>query len=90
MTKILSSSIYDKKVVSSDGGELGELKDIVTDVNTGQLIDLVVDPDMSVETGKYRSEDGYVLLPFDSVKAIKDHIIVEAEHSKTEARATKA
>lgn len=76
MTKMLASSLAGKKVVSADGDELGDFQDIITNVETGRLVDLVVKPDMKVRTESYDEEDGFILLPFDSVKAIKEVIVV--------------
>ncbi|MBS1262901.1 MAG: hypothetical protein MAG715_00065 [Methanonatronarchaeales archaeon] len=84
MTKILASSLSDKNVVSADGDELGNLKDVLMDFKTGRLVDLVVEPDMNVRTESYRTDDGYLLLPFSVVKAIKEVIIVNGRAAREE------
>jgi sporulation protein YlmC with PRC-barrel domain len=63
--------------MATDGTELGVLFNIVMDGKTGDLIDLIVTPDMSLDTSKYRTDDQYLLLPFTSVRAIKDYIVVD-------------
>jgi sporulation protein YlmC with PRC-barrel domain len=53
------------------------LFNIVMDGKKGDLIDLIVKPDMSLDTSKYRTVTMYILLPFTSVRAIKDYIVVD-------------
>lgn len=84
MTRILASSISGKKVVSADGDKLGGLKDLVTDIQTGKLLDLVVEPEMEVDRSDYENEDGYIFVPFAAVKAIKEVIIVDGESAKAD------
>lgn len=90
MTKILATSMTNKKVVSADGDKLGDLKDMVSDFKTGQLTDLVVDPDMSVDKSRYREDEGFILLPFDSVKAIKEVVIVDGRKARSARQASEA
>lgn len=77
MTKVFAKNLSSKQVMATDGTELGVLFNIVMDGKTGDLIDLIVKPDMSLDTSKYRTDDQYLLLPFTSVRAIKDYIVVD-------------
>lgn len=79
MTKIFAKNLSNKQVMTTDGTELGVLFNIVMDGRRGDLIDLIVKPDMSLDTTKYRMEDQYLLLPFASVRAIKDYIVVDKD-----------
>jgi PRC-barrel domain. len=47
------------------------------DIRTGDIIDLIVKPDMSLDTSRYKVDEQYILLPFESVRAIKDYIVVD-------------
>ncbi|MHC1584739.1 MAG: PRC-barrel domain-containing protein [Candidatus Syntropharchaeia archaeon] len=77
MSRIFAQTLSDKKVMSIDGVVIGTLENIIVDMKTGELIDLVVKPDIGLDTTDYRMEDDHVLLPFDSVRAIKDFISID-------------
>ncbi|KAF5415832.1 MAG: hypothetical protein C5S48_04650 [Candidatus Methanogaster sp.] len=81
MAKIFAKNLSKKNVMSSDGSILGTLYNVVIDIRTGELINLVVKPDMSVDRNLYQSEGNYMLIPFSAVRAIKDVMVVD----KTEA-----
>lgn len=77
MAKIFAKNLSKKNVVSSDGSVLGVLYNIVMDAPTGDLIDLVVKPDMSIDKSRYTPEGNYILVPFSSVRAVRDFIVVD-------------
>ena len=77
MAKIFAKNLSKKNVMSSDGSILGTLYNIVIDIRTGELINLVVKPDMSVDRSMYRAEGNYMLIPFGAVRAIKDVMVVD-------------
>jgi sporulation protein YlmC with PRC-barrel domain len=62
-----------------DGGEIGILHNVVVDVATGLLSELVVKPAAELDTTGFKGEEGYIFIPFQAVKAIKDVIIVDNE-----------
>ena len=76
MSKIYTRHLYGKKVVATDGTEVGELANIIADMRTGELVEIVVKPDISFDTSGYRMEDGFILLPFTVVEAAKDVVTV--------------
>ena len=45
MGKVFSGSIAGKEIVNIDGMVLGELEDVIFEVQTGKLVDLLVKPD---------------------------------------------
>jgi len=77
MAKIFAKNLSKKNVVSSDGSVLGVLYNIVMDAPTGDLIDLVVKPDMSIDKSRYAPEGNYILVPFSAVRAVRDFIVVD-------------
>ena len=77
MSRVFAGSIAGMEIVNIDGTVLGELENMVFDIETGDLIDLVVKPDSELPRNKYREDGKYVLIPFDSVCAIKDYIVVD-------------
>jgi len=82
MTRIFARNLRDKQVMSSDGITLGILNNIVIDVKSGAVIDLVVKPDIALDKEKYQMEDDFILVPFDAVRAIKDYIVVDKNQAK--------
>ncbi len=84
MGKVFSGSIAGKEVVNIDGAVLGVLENVVLEIKTGKLIELVIKPDKELNRMKYREEGKFVLIPFSSVVAIKDYIVID------ESRAMKA
>lgn len=77
MSKIYAGNLAGKEIVTVEGTILGEVENIVFDIQTGLLVDLVVKPDSELSRQKYREEGKFVLIPFDSVCAVKDYIVVD-------------
>ena len=84
MGKVFSGSIAGKEIVNIDGMVLGELEDVIFEFQTGKLMDLLVKPNKELNRSKYRENGRFVLIPFASVVAIKDYIVID------ESRAMKA
>ncbi len=55
------------------------------DVRSGSIEDIVVKPDIALDKAKYKEEGEFVLMPFDSVRAIKDYIVVDKTMSLVSA-----
>jgi sporulation protein YlmC with PRC-barrel domain len=77
MGKVFSASIAGKEVVNIDGMVLGHLEDMVFEVQTGKLVDMLVKPARELNRSKYREDGRFVLIPFASVVAIKDYIVID-------------
>ncbi len=77
MTKIYAGNLAGKEIVTVEGTILGNVENMVFDIQTGALVDLMVKPDAQLARQKYREEGKFVLIPFDSVKAVKDYIVVD-------------
>jgi sporulation protein YlmC with PRC-barrel domain len=77
MGKVFSGSIAGKEVVNIDGAVLGVLENVTFEVKTGKMVDLVVKPDKDLNRMKYREEGRFVLIPFASVVAIKDYVVID-------------
>jgi len=75
--KVFSGSIAGKEIVNIDGMVLGKLEDIILEVQTGKLVDLLVKPNRELNRMKYREDGKFVLIPFASVVAIKDYIVID-------------
>lgn len=77
MASIFAKNLSKKNVMSSDGSVIGVLYNIVMDVRTGELVNLVVKPDLSVDKSRYQLEGNYILIGFDAVRAVRDFIVVD-------------
>ncbi|MBN1455575.1 MAG: PRC-barrel domain-containing protein [Methanomicrobia archaeon] len=85
MGKISVLKLSNKRVVDSDGSEMGTLHNIVADASTGLLRELVVRPSDELDASKFKGEDGYVFIPFDAVSAVKDVIVVDTQKIRVRA-----
>ena len=70
-------NIRRKRVMSTDGKIIGQIKNISFDAKTGLLKQLVVRPDASFDTSGFRVENDAIVIPFDAVKDITDFIVVD-------------
>lgn len=77
MAKILAKNLTNKRVMLTDGSELGFASNVVMDTHSGDLIYLVVKPTPNVDTSKFQTQNGYVMIPFAAVRAAKDYAIVD-------------
>ncbi|GAB3672489.1 PRC-barrel domain-containing protein [Halopiger thermotolerans] len=80
MSDILAENLSGKSVMGSDGTELGLLYNITMDIKSGELHDLVIEPDEELPTRSVDfnlSEDGRFLVPVSRVQAVKDYIVVQ-------------
>lgn len=69
-----------KKVISTDGEEVGNLLDIEIDPKTGKLLYVLIDPNENFlykNEGKVRIEDNKIKISFDAVIAARDYVIVD-------------
>ncbi|MCL2550042.1 MAG: PRC-barrel domain-containing protein [Methanimicrococcus sp.] len=81
--KYYAKRLFDnKKVMSTDAKEIGMLKDIHINAKNGTIVDLVVRPAEGLDTAKYQKEEDYILIPFSSVSAVKDYVIVDKDKAK--------
>ncbi len=77
MAKILAKNLSNKKAMLTDGSELGLATDVVMETQSGELLYLVVKPNPMVDTSKFKTQDNYVLVPFEAVRAAKDYAIID-------------
>jgi len=77
---ITARSLAKKTVTLSDGTVVGQLYNIMVDLKTGALINLLVKPVREIPGLKM--EDGLYVIPFESVKAISDYIVIDKRKIK--------
>jgi len=73
--------ILNKSVVTKEGKKLGTIKDITFETRTGELIHLVLkDPTpYSSQLNLEKSQDREILIPYNSIIAISDFVVVSEE-----------
>jgi len=73
--------ILSKPVVTKEGRKLGIIKDITFETRTGELIHIVIkDPTpYATRLNIERSQDGEILIPYNSIVAIGDFVVVSEE-----------
>ncbi len=75
--KILASDIRGKTVLSDDGMMLGRLRNIVADEKSGDLEQVLIEPADDVDPRLFRRDArGYLVFPFENVRAVRDVIVV--------------
>ena len=79
--KVFSKQIIGKTVVSKTGKKFGEVGDIVYETRSGELIHIILS-NPTIYTEKLELEkdkQGNLLIPFSSVIAIGDFLVVAEE-----------
>ena len=82
MSTVFARNLLHKQVMATDGTEIGTLSNIIIESKGANIIDLMITPNPNFDTSKYKKVDNYILMPFDSVSAIKDYIIVDKMKAK--------
>ncbi|MDD3420935.1 MAG: PRC-barrel domain-containing protein [Methanocellales archaeon] len=83
MVRSFAKNLSNKKVMGIDGSNIGTMHNVVVDLHTGALIDLVIKPDMAFDTEGFRTEDNFMLVSFEAVRAMKDYIVVDLKMRET-------
>jgi sporulation protein YlmC with PRC-barrel domain len=83
MSKVFARNLlFNKQVMATDGTEIGTLSNVVVEIKGGNVIDLMVSPNPAFDISRYRKADNFILIPFSSVSAIKDYIIIDKMKAK--------
>ena len=77
MKAVLARSLSRKQIMTNDGKAIGELRNLMVDFATGQITDLIIEPDETYDTTGYQMDGDRMLVPFESVRDIKDFIVVD-------------
>ena len=76
----MENELRGRKVMSSEGLYLGIIRNMTVDIATGNIIDLIVDPSDKIDPRLYhQNEEGYLLFPFDTIKSVKDVVVLSEE-----------
>ena len=82
MARVPFKEVQSKTVVSEGGRMFGKVLDITVDVSTGELINLIVEPTKYIVAhfeDLVRDKQGRLLLPFSSVTAVGDFVLVNEQ-----------
>jgi len=81
MDKKSFKMLLGKQVVTKEGRKLGYVKDILFETRTGELIHIVLKEPSTYTTNLSleRTKDREVLIPFNTVIAIGDFIVISEE-----------
>lgn len=75
---LIARQLSGKKVITNEGEDFGRLVDLNVNEVSGKIETLVLEPNPDSElASKMRKEDGMVLIPYESVLAVGDFVIVE-------------
>ncbi len=75
--KLLESELRGKTVMSEEGLYLGILRNSLVDERSGSLISILIEPSEDIDPRLYHLDEvGHLVFPFDSIKSVKDVIIV--------------
>ena len=75
--RITENELRGKSVMSEEGLYLGIMRNSTVDSKTGELIGILVEPSDDIDPRLYHLDNqGNLVFPFDSIKSVKDVIIV--------------
>lgn len=76
---VVAKQLAGKKIITSDGEDLGRLVDIRVAETGGRLQTLVVEAnyDSPLSSKLQKDEQGHSLVSYDSVMAVSDFVIVD-------------
>ena len=77
MKSNLARALSKKQIMTNDGKLLGVLQNLLVDVASGQITEIVVTPDPGFDVTGYHMDEDRMLIPFESVRDIKDYIVVD-------------
>jgi len=80
--KAFLTDLKGKTVMTKEGDLLGVLDDFIANTRTGHMDSMLVVPSENVEPRLYKTDaKGRLLLPFKSMRAVRDVVVVEMEAS---------
>ncbi len=75
---VIAKQLAGKKIITNDGEELGKLIDLDVHEASGKIESLLIEPNLDNGLARAMSkEDGLIAVPYSSVLAASDHIIVD-------------
>lgn len=74
----IAKQLTGKRIITNDGEEIGKLIDVYVAESSGKIEGIILEPNPDNNTArKLKREGGVVTVPYASVLAVSDHIIVD-------------
>lgn len=75
-----SRELVGKLVVTKEGKNLGEVKDVTFEIRTGELVNVLLKSPTkhALQLGIEKAEDGFTV-PYNSILAVGDFVVVAEE-----------
>lgn len=78
---IIAKQLVGKKVITSDGFDLGRFVDAEISKVTGKLNVLLIEPDPdSSLANKLRGDEEHIKVAYDAVTSVNDYIVVDRKN----------
>jgi sporulation protein YlmC with PRC-barrel domain len=75
---VIAKQLVGRKVVTSDGFDVGRFVDAEVSEVTGKLNTLIIEPNLdSSLANKIKSDDGNIRVKYDAVMAVNDYIVLD-------------
>jgi sporulation protein YlmC with PRC-barrel domain len=76
--KMFATALKGKRVLTTEGEELGDIDSIVAETKSGGIEHLLITPLETVDARLFKTDSqGRLVLPFSGIKSIKDVVIME-------------
>ncbi len=75
--RVFARSLAKKTVLLSDGTVVGVLHNITADLKTGMLLNLIVKPAKNSNIPELEKQDGFYVIPFETVKSVSDYVVID-------------
>ncbi len=78
---IIAKQLVGRKVITSDGYDVGRFVDAEISEVTGKINNILVEPNMdSGFASRLKAESGQVKIPYAAVLAVNDYIVVDRKN----------
>lgn len=75
---VIARQLSGKKVITNDGEDFGRMVDLNINEVTGKVETLIIEPNPDSQFAeRMKKDDGMILVPYESVLAVGDFVIVE-------------
>lgn len=78
---IIAKQLVGKKVITSDGFDVGRLVDAEISEVTGKINTLLIEPNLDSEfANKLKSDGGQIKVSYNTVTAVNDYIMIDRKN----------
>lgn len=75
---IIAKQLVGKKVITSDGYDLGRFVDAEISEVTGKLVNILIEPNLdSSLANRMKADEGQIKVPANSITSVNDYIMVD-------------